>query len=140
MCRLAYCGEAHSCDYDWSTCCNHEGCGSKCFPSNAKVTIENGKIVPMSKLQIGDRVQTGLLPPNWCLHFKEHNISLTHRHMGLFKLTHPPTSHKFAANCRLCDQKYTHPKGTSEISAISRSESSDMIFTMAAYEKLYFES
>ena len=30
-----------------------------CFPSVAKVKVENGKSVTMSELQIGDRVQTG---------------------------------------------------------------------------------
>ena len=33
---------------------------SSCFPSEAKVQIENGKSVVMSELQIGDRVQTGI--------------------------------------------------------------------------------
>ena len=35
-----------------------------CFPSFAKVKLENGKPLAMSELQIGDKVQTGkqLLP------------------------------------------------------------------------------
>ena len=31
-----------------------------CFPSSARVLLENGKSVTMSELQIGDRVQTGM--------------------------------------------------------------------------------
>ena len=30
-----------------------------CFPSMAKVNLENGKTVTMSELQIGDHVQAG---------------------------------------------------------------------------------
>ena len=30
-----------------------------CFPSLAKVKLENGKSLAMSELQIGDKVQTG---------------------------------------------------------------------------------
>ena len=33
---------------------------AECFPSAAKVQLENGKIVTMSQLRIGDRVQTGI--------------------------------------------------------------------------------
>ena len=32
---------------------------SACFPAMAKVKLENGKIVTMSKLQKGDKVQIG---------------------------------------------------------------------------------
>ena len=32
----------------------------QCFPSMAKVKIENGKSIQMSKLQIGNRVQAGM--------------------------------------------------------------------------------
>ena len=32
-----------------------------CFPASAKVTLENGKSVAMSELQIGDRVKSGEL-------------------------------------------------------------------------------
>ena len=32
---------------------------SGCFPSVARVSLENGKSVSMSELQKGDRVQTG---------------------------------------------------------------------------------
>ena len=31
-----------------------------CFPSDAKVRLENGDSVTMSELQIGDKVQTGI--------------------------------------------------------------------------------
>ena len=31
-----------------------------CFPSSVKVRLEDGRSVPMSELQEGDRVQTGL--------------------------------------------------------------------------------
>ena len=34
---------------------------SHCFPSVAKTKLKNGKLVPMSELQIGDKVQTGKL-------------------------------------------------------------------------------
>ena len=39
-------------------------CGSTCFPGTARLTLENGKAVSMSELQVGDRVQTGTV------HFK----------------------------------------------------------------------
>ena len=31
-----------------------------CFPSTAKVNLENGNLVSMSELQCGDRVQAGI--------------------------------------------------------------------------------
>ena len=34
--------------------------GGGCFPSSATVSIENGKSISMSNLQVGDRVQTGI--------------------------------------------------------------------------------
>ena len=36
-----------------------EGGGGGCFPSNSKVTLQDGKSVRMSELQLGDKVQTG---------------------------------------------------------------------------------
>ena len=42
--------------------CHNHGecyCCSRCFPSEARVSLENGKSVSMSELQIGDKVQTG---------------------------------------------------------------------------------
>ena len=32
---------------------------SECFPSETKIRLESGKIVKMSELQKGDKVQTG---------------------------------------------------------------------------------
>ena len=51
-------------EYCWSgwkntvlSCCNcHK---YDCFPSAGKVKLENGKVVQMSELQVGDKVQTG---------------------------------------------------------------------------------
>ena len=39
-----------------------DNCDENCFPSSAKVLLENGKSVSMSKLQVGDKkqVQTGM--------------------------------------------------------------------------------
>ena len=53
----AYCVE--SCEPGFDT--DAEGCCecSVCFPATAKVTLQNGKSVTMSGLQIGDNVQTG---------------------------------------------------------------------------------
>ena len=48
----------HSCD-----------CGL-CFPSTARVSLENGKLVTMGELQIGDQVQTGRVISN--LYLKEY--------------------------------------------------------------------
>ena len=40
-------------------CCS---CSSSdnCFPATSKVKLMNGKSVPMSELQVGDEVQTGI--------------------------------------------------------------------------------
>ena len=35
--------------------------GLACFPSTARITVENGKSVVMSKLQTGDKVLTGMI-------------------------------------------------------------------------------
>ena len=32
---------------------------NKCFPATARLSLENGKSIMMSELQVGDRVQTG---------------------------------------------------------------------------------
>ena len=66
---MRYCEEAFVC---WrntftSLCCfpvhrpNHckENKPAACFPSAAKVTLKNGKLVKMSELKTGDKVQTG---------------------------------------------------------------------------------
>ena len=39
-------------------CCNCVD--SSCFPSAGKVNLENGKVVMISELQVGDKVQTGM--------------------------------------------------------------------------------
>ena len=46
----------HSCEpFAPGVCC---GCKRSCFPSTARVSLENGKSVMMSELRIGDKVQT----------------------------------------------------------------------------------
>ena len=40
-------------------CCEYSS-SSSCFPATAKVKLVNGKTVEMSKLRIGDQVQTGI--------------------------------------------------------------------------------
>ena len=35
--------------------------GGGCFPSSARVNLPNGKVISMSELQIGDKVQTGII-------------------------------------------------------------------------------
>ena len=40
---------------------------SGCFPSMAKVMLENGKSVIMSELQIGDKVKTGIKFKTFCV-------------------------------------------------------------------------
>ena len=57
-------GYCYACDPspDGSGCClKNQACpgSSGCFPSASKVKIENGKLVAMSELQKGDKVQTG---------------------------------------------------------------------------------
>ena len=41
-----------------------------CFPSVSKVNLENGKIVKLSQLKIGDKVQTGILAKRFHLWLK----------------------------------------------------------------------
>ena len=41
-----------------AVCCS---CAPKCFPGEARVSLKNGKIVPMSGLRVGDHVQVGAL-------------------------------------------------------------------------------
>ena len=54
-----YCASAE----DRGTQENYYACCSApdCFPASAKVTLENGKSVAMSELQIGDTVKSGEL-------------------------------------------------------------------------------
>ena len=48
------------CDvYDRTSVGRRDCCRCWCFPSTARVNLENGNLVTMSELQIGDRVQTG---------------------------------------------------------------------------------
>ena len=47
----------NSCLPDLTSCC---GCVPRCFPSASKVNLKNGKSIPMSDLQLGDQVQTGI--------------------------------------------------------------------------------
>ena len=41
-------------------CCDGKNGECKCFPSAAKVSLENGKSLVISELQVGDRVQAGM--------------------------------------------------------------------------------
>ena len=40
--------------------CKQPPPSSKCFPAAAKIKLQNGRLMSMSELQIGDRVQTGM--------------------------------------------------------------------------------
>ena len=61
-CNPCSCEQQNKCqchdDHGRVYCCE---CGS-CFPSTARVSLENGKSLTMSELQTGDRVQTGTGP------------------------------------------------------------------------------
>ena len=46
-------------DDEGRECCKCKNHAPKCFPAAARVSLENGKLVQMSELQIVDRVQTG---------------------------------------------------------------------------------
>ena len=56
--------EAHDCGCgaEWTSSTSGvrrcKNCG-ECFPATARLSLENGKSVMMSELQVGDRVQTG---------------------------------------------------------------------------------
>ena len=41
--------------------CDCTGKCAECFPSAAKVKLENGNFVTMAELQIGDKIQTGMV-------------------------------------------------------------------------------
>ena len=69
LCRLdgynCACNSNNDDGYDCfrgATCdtCQCTGKCAECFPSSAKVRLENGKSVTMSELQIKDQVQTGM--------------------------------------------------------------------------------
>ena len=66
-CRNEWCDQAYHCWGDGAVkCCFTEptspDCSVRrsCFPSTAKINLENGKSVRMAELQVGDRVQTGM--------------------------------------------------------------------------------
>ena len=50
-------GEGQSHDTGGLFCCK-----CSCFPSAARVNLDNGKLGAMSELQVGDKVQTGIPP------------------------------------------------------------------------------
>ena len=55
-CKLCYC-DCGTCIYallNTPICCQ-----CSCFPSTARVSLENGRSVTMDQLQIGDRIRTG---------------------------------------------------------------------------------
>ena len=60
-CKICDCPKGCDTCYDTAFkkfhCC--VGCVLQCFPSTARVSLENGESVSMSELQKGDRVQTG---------------------------------------------------------------------------------
>ena len=66
-CRSQYnCEAAYRCwDGFIAHCCfpdeYDDECIEGCFPSSVKLKLEDGRSVAMSELQVGDRVQTGLL-------------------------------------------------------------------------------
>ena len=62
-CKTCYCEEHNLCECD-TGCCQ---CGN-CFPSTARVSLENGKVKTMSELNVGDRVQTGKSTENSSLY------------------------------------------------------------------------
>ena len=37
-----------------------------CFPSNAKIHLQNGKSIRMSEMKIGDQIQTGIMDIQRC--------------------------------------------------------------------------
>ena len=64
--RECACGVCHddcayaNCDKNTNKeCCKCINKFPSCFPAAASVSLENGKLVKMSELQTGDRVQTG---------------------------------------------------------------------------------
>ena len=58
MC-VAKCGDNYHCCKGTPTVTKAPPASSVCIPSSARVSLENGKSVTMSDLQIGDKVQTG---------------------------------------------------------------------------------
>ena len=54
-----------------------------CFPSSAKVNLEKGKVIRMAELQIGDKVQTGLVIKQSVFYIVAMSIILMKRFIGL---------------------------------------------------------
>ena len=57
-----------------------------CFPSSAKVNLEKGKVIRMSELQIGDKVQTGKFIKKSVLYIVAMSTMLMKRFFGLICL------------------------------------------------------
>ena len=60
VCKACGC----KCGTEWNKdVAGHHRCKKckNCFPGTARLTLENGKSITMSELQVGDRVQTGIL-------------------------------------------------------------------------------
>ena len=58
--KLIYCNKKKGINYKISEFNLYlTGGGGGCFPSSARLQLENGKSVTMSELQVGDQVQTG---------------------------------------------------------------------------------
>ena len=47
-------------DSNGKSCCKCVDTTPKCFPATTEVFLDNGKLVKMSELQVGDRVLTGM--------------------------------------------------------------------------------
>ena len=60
ICEAALSGVCkYVCWPDFTSCCDCYR-KPKCFPAASKVNLKNGKSIPMSDLQLGDQVQTGI--------------------------------------------------------------------------------
>ena len=46
--------------------CNQPPPSKRCFPAEAKIKLQNGRLMSMSELQIGERVQTGMTSVTMC--------------------------------------------------------------------------
>ena len=54
-------------------CCSCDD--TVCFPSAAKIHLENGKTVEMSELKTGDRIQTGIFEENFKV--RQHQVDIS---------------------------------------------------------------
>ena len=66
----AQCGSTFHCCTGTPTTTTTTASPGNCFPSSARVMLENGKSVTMSELQIGDKVQTGMHMSGYFYHLK----------------------------------------------------------------------